>query len=99
MTVQTPITLTDADRAIIAAIKDRAAIRAIAKKVAAETGTRMPDIMGRSRLAYLCRIRELIWFIAHQNGASLPQIGRVFNRDHTTILSGLRNERNRRGEA
>ena len=99
MTVQTPIILTDADRAIIAAIKDRATICAIAKQVAAETGVKLPDIMGRSRLAYLCRIRELIWFIAHENGASLPQIGRVFNRDHTTILSGLRNEKRRRGEA
>lgn len=96
MTVQSPIILTDADRAIIAAIKDRASIRAIAKQVCAETGLRMPDIMGRSRMAHLCRARELMWFIAHENGASLPQIGRVFGRDHTTILHGIRNEKRRR---
>ena len=99
MTIHPTITLTEADRAIIAAIKDRATTLAIAKQVSAETGVRLADIMGRSRLAYLCRIRELIWFIAHENGASLAQIGRVFGRDHTTVMSGIRNERKRRGEA
>lgn len=99
MTYQAHSFLTEADRAMIAAIKGRAHIRAIAKHVCAEAGMKIPDIMGRSREAHLCRVRELIWFIAHENGVSLPQIGRVFGRDHTTILNGLRNEKARRGEA
>lgn len=99
MTIHPTITLTEADRAIIAAIKDRAKTRAIAKQVSAETGVRLADIMGRSRLAYLCRIRELVCYIANRNGISHSQIGRVLRRDHTTIMHAVRNEQARRGEA
>lgn len=57
------------------------------------------DLLGPSRRAELCRLREQIYYEAARHGFSLPQIGRVFNRHHTSILSGLRNEQRRRGEA
>lgn len=98
MTMQSPIHLTDADRAAILAIKERSAIRAIAKRVCQETGLDYSLVMGRCRETQFTQARQLIWSIAQQNGASLAQIGRVFNRDHTTIMSGIQSEKRRRGE-
>ncbi|WP_103173750.1 helix-turn-helix domain-containing protein [Paracoccus sp. SY] len=98
MTMQTSIFLTDADRAAIQLIKQRSKVRAIAKQVCDETGMDYALVMGRCREAHICQVRHLIWAIAQQNGASLAQIGRVFNRDHTTILSGIQSEKRRRGE-
>ena len=99
MTVQSHDFLTDADRAAIANIGNRATVREIARQVCAETGTSYAAVMSSNRAAYLCRVREVIYYMAHREGFSLPQIARVFRRDHTTILSGLRNEKARRGEA
>lgn len=57
------------------------------------------ELLGPSRRAELCRLRERIYYEAARYGFSLSQIGRVFNRHHTSILNGLRNEQKRRGEA
>ena len=99
MTAQLRLTLSDADREAIKAITGRAIIRGLVKEAARDFKLRIEDLTGPSRRADLCRIREVIYYRAHAEGHSLPQIGRVFNRDHTTILSGIRNEKKRRGEA
>ena len=98
MTIQSHSFLTDADRAAISNITSRATVRQIAQQVCEVTGANYAAIMGPNRAAHLCRVREVIYYIATREGFSLPQIGRVFGRDHTTILSGLRNEKARRGE-
>ena len=41
-------------------------------------------------------VRQWVFLEAHQKGVSLPIIGRFFNRDHTTVLHGVRAERARR---
>lgn len=99
MTDQSHSFLTEADRAALANIEHRATVRQIASQVCAETGTSYAEVMGSNRAACLCRVREVIYYMATREGFSSPQIGRVFRRDHTTILSGLRNEQKRRGEA
>lgn len=68
-------------------------IRQITREACAATGQPIPDIMGKSRKAALCRVRERIWLQAHEAGFSSVQIGRVFKRDHTSILHGIRNAR------
>lgn len=68
-------------------------IRQITREACAATGQPIPDIMGKSRKAVLCRVRERIWLQAHEAGFSSVQIGRVFKRDHTSILHGIRNAR------
>lgn len=77
---------------------DRATVRAIAKEVAEYTGHSVTAIMGNSRLAQHCRVRELVCYIAYRHGLSYPRIGRALHRDHTTIINAVDNERRRRGE-
>lgn len=48
-------------------------------------------ITGPNRNRELCTVRHhAMWLIREETALSLPQIGRLFNRDHTTILSALR---------
>lgn len=49
-------------------------------------------IVSQQRTARICRVRHVVMWIAyHVTGMSLSQIGRrLGNRDHTTVLSGLR---------
>ena len=99
MTYQSHSFLTDADRAQIRDIHKRASIRQITREVCEEAEIPVCLVLGPGRDAHLCRVRETIYDIATRHGFSLTQIGRVFQRDHTTVMSGLRNIRKRRGEA
>lgn len=48
------------------------------------------DIKGPSRKAYICRARWDAMRLLRDRGLSLPSIGRMLNRDHTTVVHGLR---------
>lgn len=63
--------------------------------VAASIRSGIPSfaILGKDRDPSLCRIRYGIWKQANESGRSLGQIGRVFNRHHSTILDGIRSGR------
>lgn len=76
----------------------RATVRQIAIEVCAYTGHSVSSVMGNSRLAHDCRVREMVCYIARRSGMSLPQIGRALHRDHTTIMHAINNEARRRGE-
>lgn len=54
-----------------------------------ERGVSFDDVMGRSRLARDCMVRSEAYIKFRNDGWSLPAIGRFFNRDHTTVLSGI----------
>ena len=48
------------------------------------------DLVSSSRKDYLKWPRRKIWATLQREGRlSLPQIGKMFNRDHTTILHGI----------
>jgi hypothetical protein len=47
------------------------------------------DLISSSRKEYLKGPRRKIWAMLQREGLSLPQIGKMFNRDHTTILHGI----------
>lgn len=53
-------------------------------------GVRKSDILGTSRSRELVQARREIWKHLREQGWSYPRIGRAFNRDHTTILHGVR---------
>jgi chromosomal replication initiation ATPase DnaA len=46
-------------------------------------------LVSPSRKEYLKGPRRKIWAMLQREGLSLPQIGKMFNRDHTTILHGI----------
>lgn len=50
----------------------------------------MADLVGKSRFREHCYARFAICMVANENGRSLSEIGRVLNRDHTTVLHAVR---------
>lgn len=66
--------------------------------VAAATGLPARLIYGHDRRRNIVAARHLVFYAAHRSGISLSAIGRAMNRDHTTVMSGVRNEAARRGE-
>lgn len=76
----------------------RAMFGLIVKEVCEYTGHSVQAVMGPSRAAEDCRVRELSCYIAHRSGMTLQQIGRALRRDHTSISRAISNEKARRGE-
>lgn len=63
----------------------------IAAQVAAERRLSVFEMKGIRRDALLAHARqEAMWRMRQQGRWTLPQIGRFFNRDHTTVLHGIR---------
>ena len=71
-------------------------IRRLIEDVAAETGVPVRHILSRKRDAKTSEARQLAMFLAVRAGNSLPKVGDVFGRDHTTVLYGVRAEMQRR---
>lgn len=63
----------------------------IIELVCATQSVNRDEIMGRSQYRRIARARQLAMTLAREfTKLSLPQIGRKFKRDHTTILHGVR---------
>ena len=86
--------LTDAERLrAIGLVGDRMTVRLIVRQVAEITGVPAEALFGRCRRQPYSRLRQLCYLLAYERGFSLPQIGRAFGRDHTTVLYGIRRMR------
>lgn len=69
----------------------RAPITSIIKSVSEQTGVSVGAIKGRSKVRAVARARQLVMYRAHrQHGFSLNQVGRVLDRDHSSVLCGVR---------
>jgi hypothetical protein len=68
----------------------RTKVRTIQRAVARECGFALADILGPSRKKKLTLARQIGMWLALQTGLSFPVIGRMFNRDHTTVLHAKR---------
>lgn len=54
-------------------------------------GVKHAEVISHRRFHYLVRARMIFYHLARtMTGASMPQIGKTANRDHTTVLHGLR---------
>lgn len=84
--------------AAAASIAPRVTVRQIAAEVCGHAGNSVVAGMGRSRAPHVCRVRELVCYIAHRRGISLAQIAWVLRRDHSTIKHASENELRRRAE-
>jgi chromosomal replication initiation ATPase DnaA len=73
----------------------RAELDTIIDLVARRHGLTIDLLRGQSRSAPLVRVRQFAMSEARDAGYSLPEIGRALNRDHTTVLHGIRRHRKR----
>lgn len=78
--------------------RGKAQAGAIIAEVAVETGIAVDALKGEQRVARIARARQLaIWRVADETELSLSEIGRLFHRDHTTVLHAIRVTNQRRG--
>lgn len=64
--------------------------RAILCRVAQHYQVKTADIRSKNRHQTLVTIRWVAMWLMYRAGGSTPQIGRWLDRDHTTVMSGLR---------
>lgn len=67
----------------------------IAKRVAIQHGVTVADLKGGKRTWDCVFPRHEAMFLCRKEGNSLTKIGRFFNRDHTTVLNGIRRHEQR----
>lgn len=66
-------------------------VRQIIREVAREHRVTPADIMGPRRLRHIAEARfEVYHRLRHELGLTLPRIGQIMGRDHTSVLNGLR---------
>lgn len=82
--------MTDATLAQLKEASRPSRIGQLIAEASRETGYTPQEIVGHSRKQPLARTRQWVMWKARQEGYSLEQIGRVLNRDHTTVLHGVR---------
>ncbi len=61
----------------------------VIERAASATGFDAALITGPGRWEILCEIRFAIMLVLRARGLSLPAIGRLLHRDHSTVFSGL----------
>lgn len=74
---------------------DKLRMADICTEVARANLVTVDDLRGPSRKRPFAWPRQDAMVRMHEEGFSLPQIGRFLNRDHTTILDGIRAARSR----
>lgn len=78
------------DRKYVPALRDLGALD-VARSIADKHRVTVDAILSRSRYKYACRARHELWAILKWTlDLSLNVIGAIFDRNHTTILVGIR---------
>jgi len=62
----------------------------ILRSIARLFGLTLAELTGPRRCRSIARPRLLAFWILRRTGLSLPRIGKLLNRDHTTVLAGIR---------
>lgn len=66
-------------------------VRTIQDRVCSEMGVPMRELLSARRSQQTARCRQVAMYLAVElTSASYPQVGRAFDRDHTTVLYGVR---------
>lgn len=63
---------------------------AMAEEVALAHHVTVEEVASRARSKRVCAARRVVFARLRSLGLSLPEIGRILGRDHTTVLVGLR---------
>jgi chromosomal replication initiation ATPase DnaA len=56
----------------------------------ARTGISVEDLLGRRRFQQIVEARQLYWYILSLNGFRITEIARLNEREHGSIISGIR---------
>lgn len=84
---------------ILAALERAKPLSAILTEVAAKHGVTVTMLLSHRRPPHIVRARHEAYWRAHEETmASLPEIGRAYNRDHTSIMFGVKQHARRRAE-
>ena len=75
--------------AILRGLDDRG-LGDLAREVARRHGIPIYEVVGRKRNVSVCSARKELYAVLRQKALSLPEIGALLGRDHTTVLMGLR---------
>lgn len=71
----------------------RAQVNFIIEETARQHGLTVLDIAGEGRCLPIVRARQqAVWICARDTTLSLAALGRIFQRDHTTIIAAIRRE-------
>jgi chromosomal replication initiation ATPase DnaA len=57
---------------------------------AAKTGIPTDEILGRSKLRRIAEVRMLYWYILSLNDFGVAEIARLCEKNHATIIHGIR---------
>lgn len=90
--MHTPLTADVAERVLASSTAHRRAppAEAVLRAVADFYGVTTEDLTGKRRVQRIVVPRHVAMYIMREDGRlSLPQIGQVLNRDHTTVLHGV----------
>lgn len=91
--------LDEAELVQIRAILRRDSVRRVVEAISERTGIPAVRIVSMSRNVAVVAARHWAFYELQQAGFSLSQMGRMFKKDHTTILHGIRKHIARTGAA
>lgn len=73
--------------------------KGIIEQVSNQTMIPVHDLLGKKRDHPTAHARQLCFYrIQRECNYSLPRIGRLFGRDHTTVMHGIRQEEKRQAD-
>jgi chromosomal replication initiation ATPase DnaA len=67
------------------------------REICERRGVALKDVMGRSRFKNVCLARKEAYVMLRGEGMLYPAIAKIFGRDHTTVIDGVRRYRNEQG--
>lgn len=74
--------------------------REIIKLCAEKHGVLVSDLLSEQRTNLVAHARQqAMWLIAKETSLSFTQIGRIFDRDHSTVIHAVQRENERTGES
>ena len=79
----------DATEALMKGLRIPERARMVIAPVLQDHGIFWTEVFSESRSAHIVQPRQDMWLLLKRAGYSLSQIGRMFNRDHSTISQGV----------
>lgn len=62
----------------------------IIAQVCERRGVSVEEVLGRSRFKRICSARKEAYVRLREENLSYPTIGKMFGRDHTTVIDGVK---------